>query len=560
MAEMVLPGVYIEVRPEGLIVPGRVSVGTIGVVGTANRGPLRHPVFLGSLAAAREQFGRPDAWGDGTGDKLSLVRSLELAYGHGANTVVAVRVGERDNNGADVAVPAARTLTSASGDCVHLAAATPGTWGDDLQVNVWNAQESPFIEGEPHQGDEGPPLTLLRTPVVKSARTRMELFTDATGVTTTLGVLYEDDAAAPAANQVKIDRATGELEFGTAPAAADVLTASYMVDRASAVKVTVRYVLGTTIAAEEVYTVVDGNDLVADVARRPSALVTAEALANSAEKPVNGATKDAFAAFAPGNDGAGAGEAEYREGFEVLLNEDAHVMLAAGLADDFGNDLDAHCQAASTDVVKRDRIGVVGCAAGASLDTIRGHTLNSDRIVFVAPGIRFGDDVLPGAYAAAAVAGLLAGLPAHVSATNKTLRVDGLEQRFDSASLIQLLSSRVLALEQRQGFRVVRGITTSTNTAFQQITTRRIVDYAKYGVRSSAEPYIGLLNNERVRAALRVTVNAFLGGMVDDEMLVSYELTVGATRDEERQGIARVTIVLRPTFSIDFIKVTMFLE
>jgi hypothetical protein len=48
--------------------------------------------------------------------------------------------------------------------------------------------------------------------------------------------------------------------------------------------------------------------------------------------------------------------------------------------------------------------------------------------------------------------------------------------------------------------------------------------------------------------------------MVEDEKLISYQLDVTATRDEERRGIARVTIVLRPTFSIDFIKVTMFLE
>ena len=50
-----------------------------------------------------------------------------------------------------------------------------------------------------------------------------------------------------------------------------------------------------------------------------------------------------------------------------------------------------------------------------------------------------------------------------------------------------------------------------------------------------------------------------LAGMVDDEMLVSYELDVTATRDEEIRGIARVTMTVRPTFSIDFIKVVMFL-
>jgi hypothetical protein len=555
--------VYIEVRPEGLIVPGRVSVGTIGVVGTADRGPLRRPVFLGSLAAAREQFGRPDAWGSGGSDKLSLVRALELAYGHGANTVVAVRVGQRDDQGNDVAVAARRMLTSASGNCVDLAAATPGTWGDDLRVNVWTAEEDPFVEDESHLGAETPQVTLRRTPVVKSARTRMQLLVEATGVLTTLEVIYSDDpgVTTPGTKQVMIERTSGKLTFGTEPADADKLIASYVVSHTSAVKVTVQHVLGTTVAAEEVYTVVDGDDLAADVTRRPSALVQATAVpANADEKPSASPAQDAFAAFVGGNDGPDAANPEYSEGFEVLLNEDAHIMLAAGRSDDFGDDLDAHCQAASTDVVKRDRIGVVGSAPGADLDTIRGHTLNSDRIVFVAPGIKVGEDELPGAYAAAAVAGLLAGLSAHVSPTNKTLRVDGLQQRFDSASLIQLLNSRVLALEQRQGFRIVRGITTSTNTAWQQITTRRIVDYAKYGVRSASEPYIGLLNNERVRAALHVTVNAFLGGMVDDEMLVSYELTVGATRDEERQGIARVTIVLRPTFSIDFIKVTMFLE
>jgi len=121
-----------------------------------------------------------------------------------------------------------------------------------------------------------------------------------------------------------------------------------------------------------------------------------------------------------------------------------------------------------------------------------------------------------------------------------------------------LVVARVLALEARNGFRVVKAITTDAG-AFRQITTRRIVDYAKFGVRSAAEPYIGLLNNDRVRKALKGSINGFLAGMVDDEMLESYELDVTATRDEEIRGIAKVTMTLRPTFSIDYIKVVMFL-
>ena len=119
-------------------------------------------------------------------------------------------------------------------------------------------------------------------------------------------------------------------------------------------------------------------------------------------------------------------------------------------------------------------------------------------------------------------------------------------------------SSRRSRATARRGFRVVKGITTDPG-AFQQITTRRIVDFAKFGVRGAAEPFIGLLNNERVRAALKGSINGFLADMVTDEMLVSYELDVTATRDDEIRGIAKVTMTVRPTFSIDYIKVVMFL-
>ena len=48
--------------------------------------------------------------------------------------------------------------------------------------------------------------------------------------------------------------------------------------------------------------------------------------------------------------------------------------------------------------------------------------------------------------------------------------------------------------------------------------------------------------------------------MVVDEMLISYQLDVTATRAQEIVGQALVTMTLRPTFSIDFIKVIMNLE
>jgi hypothetical protein len=557
MAGMILPGTYIEVRAEGLMVPGRVSVGTIGIVGTASKGPIGKPTLLGSYLEARAKFGDYDAWVEGTNNELSLVRALELAYSHGATSVMALRVA------ADTAAQANYLLGSASGDCVRLSANSEGTWGNDLAVKVSPAEEPAYVEGEEHDGSS--PVTLEHTTILKNARNRVSLFTVADGLTRSMQIIYDDEPADPSASQAKIDRASGEITFAAALDPADKVTASYVVDAASAVKIVIQ--LGHN---EEVYTVVSGDDLVADINRSPggSAWVDAEALGNSSELP-NLVTD--FGAFGTGDNttgdnGAAADDGDYKNGLDLLLNEEAHIMLAAGKDESFGDELNAHCQIASTDAIKRDRIGVIGTGLGVDLDAIRGHNLNSDRLIFVAPGIKTtdataGEEVtLPGGYAAAAIAGLLAGYSAHISLTNKVLSVGGLEHKYTNAELSQLVQSHVLALEVRQGYRIVKGITTSTNTAWHQITTRRIVDFAKYGVRSAANPYIGLLNNERVRGALQSTIAAFLDEMVRDEKLISYELSVSATREEERQGIVQVTMVLRPVFSIDFIKVTMFLE
>jgi hypothetical protein len=275
-------------------------------------------------------------------------------------------------------------------------------------------------------------------------------------------------------------------------------------------------------------------------------------------------------------------DANYKAGLDALLNEDAHIIVVPGSdAVTAGTDLKGHCESASSDLNKRDRIAIVGSRPkGANEDKttffndIKTNVIDSDRVVYVAPGIVTNDAAkaaagandpsvtLPGTYAAAAIAGMLSSQSAHISLTNKSLSVKKLEVDFNPAQLESLISDRVrvLALEKLNGLRVARGITTSTNSAWRQITTRRIVDFAKFGVSSAAQPYIGLLNNDRVRKALKGSINGFLAGMVDDEMVTFYKLDVTATRDDEIRGIAKVTMTLQPTFSIDYIKVVMFLE
>jgi hypothetical protein len=213
----------------------------------------------------------------------------------------------------------------------------------------------------------------------------------------------------------------------------------------------------------------------------------------------------------------------------------------------------------------RDAIAVVGSDAAAVSDIV-GQAPANDRIVFTAPGVRVFDAAarsevtLGGTHSAAAVAGLLSTLGPQVSPTNKVLPgVVQLSRRFSYGELRQLVSGRVMVLEQRQGVRVVRGLTTDTG-AFRQVTTRRITDFAKAGIRQTCNPFVGRLNNQRVRSAMQGAIDGFLTTMVQDEALISYELAVSASRQDEIAGRAMVNAVLRPTFSIDFVAVTMVLE
>jgi len=268
MAAMVLPGVYIDVRPEGLIVPGRVTVGNIGIVGTAGKGPIGQPVLVGSFPEARQVFGSYDAWDDGAGE-LTLTRALEIAYAHGANTVFAVRVAS------GTAKKAALTLNSATGACVTLSAKSEGTWGNDLTVKVEDAKENATIENEEHAvTDPTAPLTLAFKPV-QSPRNRIRLISAADGQTRSLKIVTGN--AAPATGEVKIDPATGALTLGDTLVAGDKIVTSYLVGSSNAVRGTILFA-----DAKEVYTVASGNDLVSDI-KRLSAWVTAQAEANAGE-------------------------------------------------------------------------------------------------------------------------------------------------------------------------------------------------------------------------------------------------------------------------------------
>lgn len=257
-------------------------------------------------------------------------------------------------------------------------------------------------------------------------------------------------------------------------------------------------------------------------------------------------------------------QADFTSAFGELTKEAINIIVAPELStSDALSVLPSILE--TSENAGQDLLAIVGSDDSVVADIIADRPTN-DRIIYTTPGIQAFDAAasqtvnLAGNYSAAAVAGLLSTLTPESSPTNKVLSgVSGLVQRFSYGELKQLVSERVMTLEERGGVRVVRGITTD-NAAFAQVTTRRITDFAKAGIRQAADPFIGKLNNQRVRKALQGSIDSFLTTMVVDEQLISYQLSVTATRPDEIAGRAIVNAVLQPTFSIDFVAVTLVLE
>lgn len=566
ITEMIVPGTYIEVRSEGLIGVGGIITGNIGIVGTASKGALNTPITLSSYTEAVDEFGEYNAWQGGNSGELTLVRALEQIYkNNGTATVIAVRV-------ADGAQKAQYNLKSSSGICATLSAKSGGTWGNDIKINVSAATEDLFVSKEKHSGNEKP--IKLRAHIVENKKNQITVVDNTTGKITNFNITYETDGPKKAgevyiAKDSDIAKDSGQLKFysvaggvNESPKDKDEIQASYTIDKNYCAKVKIVY---KNIIEE--YNVPDGNYLL-DTINASSKLVDAEKCTKPEELPET--KEDIYEYFGtgtnqPGGNGTDA-VGKYKDGLQKLEEQPVNIVLTAGLPfSNIQSDIVAHCE--TTENLNRERIALVGGGPGDDSDLILTYAsqISDDRVILVAPAIKSRDSArkeevtLPSSYTAAAVAGKISSLAVHVAPTNKTLFLAGLGENYSYGVLKNLVNNRVLVVNEKMGFRIVKGITTDDG-AFKQITTRRIVDYAKEGIRIGSLPYIGRLNNSRVRAALRATLDGFLGRMVVDEQLTEYTLNVSASRDDEINGICKVEATLKPTFSIDYIKVIITLQ
>jgi hypothetical protein len=549
ITEMIIPSTYIEVRSEGLIGVSGVATGNVGVVGTASKGTVDEFVILSSFADARQTFGEYDGWSGGGANELTLVRGLQQLFGNGASTIYAVRCATGGAAGAT------RVVGDGTGSIVTFSAKSPGTWGHEVTVQVKEASANGFVE-ERRQTVGPAPLQPLHQQIAASPRNVVRVVKSETGQIFRLGL---SPTAAAAKGRVAVDKNTGEMTFhaNDQPAEGDTIVASYEVEKTACREIEVVY--GN---AKEPYIVVDATDIARDVGA--SSNVVDVAISAGAEARVPDVMPEPLP-LSGGSNGEAATTATYSDALAALDAEPINIVVLAGqpFADAAGTLL-SHVENAENN--GRDRIAVVG-ADGDGVSTVAANAdaVSDDRLILVAPGIQASDlqlstDVSLGpAYAAAAVAGVIASLAVQVSPTNKVVRVEGLTTYYNDGELKKLLTSRVMPLERKAGYRIVQGLTTDGG-AFRQVSVRRIVDYAKAGTRIGSLPYIGRLNNARVRGALQATLNGFLSNMVLDEQLTDFQLSVTATRAQEIAGMCIVTMFLKPTFSIDYIKVIMNLS
>ncbi len=122
------PGVYIEEVPSQVRSIAGVATSITAFIGRTRRGPVNRPVQIQSYADFERRFG--GLWREST-----LSYAVQHYFMNGGADAIIVRVF--NNNGdedGDAGLTATYTLEGATG--LVLAAASPGAWGDNLEIFV----------------------------------------------------------------------------------------------------------------------------------------------------------------------------------------------------------------------------------------------------------------------------------------------------------------------------------------------------------------------------------------------------------------------------------------
>lgn len=123
MANVSYPGVYVEEIPSGVRTIAGVSTSNTAFVDYFKRGPVNKAVRITSYGDFERAFGGLDAQSEAS-------YAVQQYYKNGGSVAWVVRVTVGDPN------PATVTLTDGTDNIVTVNAASPGEWGNNLDVTV----------------------------------------------------------------------------------------------------------------------------------------------------------------------------------------------------------------------------------------------------------------------------------------------------------------------------------------------------------------------------------------------------------------------------------------
>ena len=289
-----------------------------------------------------------------------------------------------------------------------------------------------------------------------------------------------------------------------------------------------------------------------------SALVTAKDLKSKTKAPGNNPAAVKETALKGGKPPGDPTVESFEAALERLEAESTvDIVYACDVTDPKVHALiEAHCANMSAEAMGRIGIGSVDEGEDISDIIKRTEVLASDRFIVVAPhGV------------AGAVAGLISRLDYFESPTFKPIRgLAELEAKYTPAQARQLLNAGILPVwaQRGKGIIVVKGITTSK----EQISVIRTTDHAVRLVKSTGEEFIGTLNNERGRSALKENITALMIRMEREGAIVpstdgtepAFIVDVYSSQLDFAQGIVRVDLAVRPVRAIDYIYATVTVQ
>jgi len=136
------------------------------------------------------------------------------------------------------------------------------------------------------------------------------------------------------------------------------------------------------------------------------------------------------------------------------------------------------------------------------------------------------------------------------------------------SELNDLIEGGVLAVakQRNRGIVIVKGIDTTGATG--QVSVTRVADHAVRGVKALADLFIGTLNTEDGRIALREKLTEFFFEMQREQAIVpstdgsepAFKVDVYSNQRDFALGIVRVDIAIRPVRAMDFINATILVQ